>query len=124
MGEQNERLQILKMIETGTISADEGVKLLKALDEASEAEDETTSTRMPKWFRVHVTDLATGRRKVNVNIPMSLVNVGMRLGARFAPELDDMEIGEIMEAIKQGTVGKIIDVEDPEDGERVEIFVD
>jgi len=112
------------MIETGTISADEGVKLLKALDEASEAEDETTSTRMPKWFRVHVTDLATGRRKVNVNIPMSLVNVGMRLGARFAPELDDMEIGEIMEAIKQGTVGKIIDVEDPEDGERVEIFVD
>jgi hypothetical protein len=112
------------MIETGTISADEGVKLLKALDEASEAEGETTSSRMPKWFRVHVTDLATGRRKVNVNIPMSLVNVGMRLGARFAPELDDMEIGEIMEAIKQGTVGKIIDVEDPEDGERVEIFVD
>ncbi|MGI6381458.1 MAG: SHOCT-like domain-containing protein [Anaerolineae bacterium] len=124
MSEQDDRLQILKMIETGTISADEGVKLLKALDEADDAEEATAHSRMPKWFRVHVTDLATGRRKVNVNIPMGLVNVGMRLGARFAPELDDMEIGEIMEAIKQGTVGKIIDVEDPEDNERVEIFVD
>ncbi len=124
MSEQDDRLQILKMIETGTISADEGVKLLKALDEADDAEEATTQSRMPKWFRVHVTDLATGRRKVNVSIPMGLVNVGMRLGARFAPELDDMEIGEILEAIKQGTVGKIIDVEDSEDGERVEIYVD
>lgn len=124
MGEQDEKLQILKMIETGAISADEGVKLLQALDEAADAETAAPSSRAPKWFRVHVTDLATGKRKVNVNIPMGLVNVGMRLGARFAPEMDDVDLREIMEAIKQGTVGKIIDVEDPEDGERVEIFVE
>jgi hypothetical protein len=126
MGEQDERLQILQMIETGAISADDGVKLLKALDDATEAEVETSgpSGRRPKWFRVHVTDLTTGKRKVNVNIPMGLVNVGMRLGARFAPEMEDMDLSEIMEAINEGTTGKIIDVEDREDGERVEIFVE
>ncbi len=124
MGEQDERLQILQMIETGAISADEGVKLLKALDDAAEAEASAPSGRRPKWFRVHVTDLTTGKRKVNVNIPMGLVNVGMRLGARFAPEMEDMDLSEIMEAINEGTTGKIIDVEDAEDGERVEIFVE
>ena len=124
LGEQDERLQILQMIETGAISADEGVKLLKALDDAAEAEASTPSGRRPKWIRVHVTDLTTGKRKVNVNIPMGLVNVGMRLGARFAPEMEDMDLSEIMEAINEGTTGKIIDVEDAEDGERVEIFVE
>ncbi|MGC9360515.1 MAG: SHOCT-like domain-containing protein [Anaerolineae bacterium] len=124
MDEQDERLQILKMIETGAISADEGVKLLKALDDAAEAEASGPSGRRPKWFRVHVTDLTTGKRKVNVNIPIGLVNVGMRLGARFAPQMDDMDLSEIMKSINEGTMGKIIDVEDAEDGERVEIFVE
>ncbi len=124
MGEQDERLQILKMIETGAISADEGIKLLQALGDAAEAEPVKAQEGRPKWFRVRVTDLATGKRKVSVSIPVGLVKVGMRLGARFAPEIDDMDLSEIIGAINDGTTGKIIDVEDPEDGERVEIFVE
>jgi hypothetical protein len=55
---------------------------------------------------------------------MSLVDVGKRMGARFAPELGDMDIEQIVEQFKGGAQGKVIEVEDAEDGERVEIYVE
>jgi hypothetical protein len=83
-----------------------------------------TGPSRPRWVRVRVTDLETGRSKVNVNLPISLVEVGTRVGARFAPELDAMNITDIIEQIKSGAQGKIVEVEDIEDGERVEIYVE
>ena len=118
-----ERMQILRMIERGQISADEGAQLLSALEEASA----TTTSGIrggAKWFRVRVTDKQTGKTKVNVNIPMGLVNVGMRIGAKFAPEMEDLDVDGIIEAIRSGAQGKIVEVEDSEDGERVEIYVE
>ena len=55
---------------------------------------------------------------------MGLVNVGIKMGAKFAPELEDSEYETIMEAIRSGQQGKIIDIFDDEDGEHVEIFVE
>jgi hypothetical protein len=118
-----ERMQILRMIESGQISADEGAKLLSALEEASSTETERGQGNA-KWFRVRVSDMKTGKHKVNVNIPMGLVNVGMRIGAKFAPDMEDMDIDSIIDAIKSGAQGKIVEVEDSEDGERVEIYVE
>jgi hypothetical protein len=46
------------------------------------------------------------------------------MGARFAPELDDVDFHNIIEQIKSGAQGKIIEVEDAEGGERVEIYVE
>ncbi len=122
----SERMQILKMIEEGKISATEGAKLLAAMETAHQKERHHVigAPGKPRWFRVRVTDLSTGRAKVNVNIPMSLVNVGIKMGARFAPEVEGVELDELMEAIRGGAQGKIIDVEDAEDGERVEIYVE
>ncbi|MBP7694765.1 MAG: hypothetical protein KA764_22775, partial [Anaerolineales bacterium] len=77
-----------------------------------------------RWFRVRVTDLATGKAKVNVNIPMGLVNVGIKTGARFAPGLEAEQMEALAEALRSGATGKVIDVTDEEDGERVEIFVE
>ncbi|MGD2040646.1 MAG: hypothetical protein PVH11_07450 [Anaerolineae bacterium] len=123
-----ERMQILNMVAEGTISAAEGAELLAALEPADSKKrapgSSISSPSTPRWFRVRVTDLETGRDKVNINLPMSLVDVGTRMGARFAPELEDMDFGQIMEQIKSGAQGKIIEVEDVEDGERVEIYVE
>ena len=121
-----ERMQILKMIEEGKISAEEGAKLLAALAAGSKAD---VARREPagggaKQFRVRVTDLASGRNKVNINIPMRLVNVGLKMGARFAPDIEGINFDEIVAAIKSGSQGKIVDVVDDEDGERVEIYVE
>jgi hypothetical protein len=119
-----ERMQILKMIENGQISAEEGARLLQAIEDTSQKEQASKSEHAPRWFRVRVTDMHTGKTKVNVNIPISLVNVGMRMGARFAPEVEGMNLDQVIQAVKQGAQGKIIDVEDEEDGEHVEIYVE
>ena len=55
---------------------------------------------------------------------MSLVNVGIKMGARFAPNIEGLDYEEISQAIKAGAQGKIVDVVDEEDGERVEIFIE
>jgi hypothetical protein len=125
MATVEERMKILKMIEEGKISAEDGAKLLAALSDSRK-----TGTPPPppggdaRWFRVRVTDLASGKTKVNVNIPMGLVNVGIKMGARFAPGLSGEQMEVIAEALKSGAGGKIVDVSDEEDGERVEIFVE
>ena len=125
MATVEERMQILKMIEEGKISAEEGAKLLAALSAGSKVEAKReASGPSPKQFRVRVTDLATGRNKVNINIPMSLVNVGIKMGARFAPDVEGIDFDEVVAAIKSGSQGKIVDVVDEEDGERVEIYVE
>ena len=126
MATVEERMQILKMIEEGKISAEEGAKLLAALAAGGKVD---AGRREPgvggaKQFRVRVTDLATGRNKVNVNIPMGLVNVGLKMGARFAPDIEGINFDEVVAAIKSGSQGKIVDVVDEEDGERVEIYVE
>jgi hypothetical protein len=122
---KEERMQILRMIQNGQISAEEGAKLLAALDEGkrSDAAANVAATQ-GKFLRVRVTDMTSGRTKVNVNVPLALVNVGLRMGARFMPDLAGMDSGEIMNAIRAGMQGKIVDVEDAEDGEKVEVYIE
>ena len=69
-----------------------------------------------------MTDLETGKQKVEFQLPWNLVNVGVNMGARFARE----EIGseEFIEAVRSGALGKVMDVKDREQGERVEVFVE
>ncbi len=116
-------MQILRMIEARQISAEEGARLLAALDRA-DSKAAQAATGSPRWLRVRVTDLHTGKPKVNVNIPMGLVHVGIRMGARFAPNVEGLDVEQITRAIQEGAQGKIIDVEDAEDAERVEIFIE
>jgi len=127
MATTEERMQILKMVAEKKITAEEGARLLSALEPEKKKEQRVVmvgAPASPRWFRIRVTDLETGKSKVNVNLPMSLVNVGVKMGARFAPEVEGVDFDEIVEQIKSGAEGKIIDVEDVEDGERVEIYVE
>lgn len=121
-----ERLRILRMIEEGKISAAQGADLLRALENGRKMppSEPLVGPSAPRWFRVRVTDLRTGRNKVNVNIPMGLVSVGLKMGARFAPSVEGFDYQQLMEAVQSGQQGKIVDVVNNEDGERVEIFVE
>jgi hypothetical protein len=119
-----ERMKILKMIEEGKITAEEGTRLLSAVAKQDKRAPGPTEDR-PRWLRVRVLDLHTGKESVRVNLPLSLVNVGMRMGARFIPDTEqDLVMEDLAEAIEQGMVGKIVDVVDEEEGQRVEIFVE
>jgi hypothetical protein len=128
MANSEERMKILKMIEEGKISADDGSKLLAALSDSRRGI--RTPPRPPgmggsaRWLRIRVTDTRTGRSKASVQIPLALVDAGMKIGAHFAPEVEGVDMSNVMEALRMGVTGKIIDVTDDEDGEHVEIYVE
>ena len=77
----------------------------------------------PRFFKVRVTDIQSGRSKVSVTLPLALVDWGLKIGARYAPEAD-IDMREVGEMLRMGIEGKLIDVMDEEDGEHVEIFVE
>lgn len=126
MTASEERMRILQMVEEGVISAAEGASLLSAIEQPGAKPAPGQGSRVPpRWFRVRVTDLASGKARVNVNIPLGLVDVGLRMGARFSPDdIGGVDFDQISEAIRGGMEGKIFEAEDAEDGERVEIYVE
>ena len=120
-----ERLEVLKMIQSGQITADEGARLLEALKEKDRPQKKPqpeSRGKGPRLFRIRVTDLETGQEKVNLRMPWSLVNVGVNMGARFARE--EIKVEEFTKAIQTGAEGMIMDVVDEENNERVEIFAE
>ena len=63
--------------------------------------------------------------KANVKIPVSLADFGMKMAARFMPSgVDDLDMNEIIVAMKNGGEEKLVDVEDDVKGEHVEIFIE
>jgi hypothetical protein len=119
-------MKILKMIEEGKLSAEEGTKLLMALSEKRTPTPPRPPgmSSGPRWLRIRVTDVRTGRSKASVQIPLALVDAGLKIGAHFAPEVEGVDMSNVMEAVRSGVTGKIIDVTDEEDGEHVEIYVE
>ena len=126
MATAEERMKILQMIRDGKISAEEGAKLLSALGESKKSPRRTPvrAAGGPRWFRVRVTDLTTGKTKTSVNIPLGLMEWGVQIGAQFAPEVADLNFEQLSEMLQEGVEGKIVDVIDEEDGEHVEIFIE
>jgi len=127
MATTEERMKILSMIREGKITAEEGAKLLSALSggqKNTRSKPMTRSGGEPRWFRVRVTDTISGKTKTTVNIPLGLVEWGLQIGAQVAPEVGDLQPDQLMEMLRAGVEGKIVDVVDEEDGEHVEIFVE
>ncbi len=136
------RIQILEMVEKGKINASEAMKLLDASERNKE---KITPKKSAKWLKVRVRTM-DDKPKVNVNIPLSLASVGLKLAKnrrffavanysicklakKFDPKLkesglDQINIEEIMNNIKNGASGKIVDVEDEENQTRVKVYVE
>jgi hypothetical protein len=118
-----ERLKVLEMLEDGKITPEEAAALLRALGKGREPAPRAAAGEN-RYLRIRVTDLASGTGKVNVTIPIGLVSAGLRIAERFAPEARGINMGELEEAILGGAQGKIVEVMDAEDNERVEIYVE
>ncbi len=124
MATNEDRMKILRMIDEGKITAEEGTRLLATLSESRKAVKKpslTTSSSGARWLKVRVTDMVTGKAKATVNLPLGLVDAGLNIASKYAPEV---AFDELVEAINAGAQGKIIDVYDEVDGEHVEIFIE
>ncbi|HZD11406.1 MAG TPA: hypothetical protein VE553_08700 [Candidatus Binatia bacterium] len=138
---QEERRKMLDMVASGQMSAAEAAELFatSGKSESPEAAGEkegilaqkpdvvekaSSGAAGPKWLHVRVNDLKSGRRKVLVNIPLGLVRFGMQMGRGWVPEMADLDWDALNEAVTGGEDGILIDVQDEEDGEHVQIYVD
>jgi hypothetical protein len=126
-----ERLLILKMVQEKKITAEEGAQLLDALEDrrspqAASPAPETAreSGKGPRWVRVRVTDVTSGRSRINLRMPVGLVSAGLKVGTRISPEIQGLDMNELMKAINAGEMGEVIDVVDEQDGEHVEVFLE
>ena len=109
-----ERMKILKMISEDKITAEEGAQLLAALTQRSEKpKSEPRRNLANQILRVRVTDMGSGKTKVNVNLPMRLVDAGLNIAAQYTPEMENAQMMEaVKEALTENMTGKIVDVID------------
>jgi hypothetical protein len=116
------------MIQDGVISAEDGIRLLDSLEQSVKREKDGQPVeevgRAAKFFRVRVTDTNTGKARINVRLPVSVLSAGMKMGARFSTEIQGLDPSDLMQIIREGTIGKIVDVFDDKDGEHVEVFLE
>lgn len=122
---KDEKLQILKMIEEGKITSDEGINLLETLEDTEKSS--IINDKTANWVKIRVFDPGDST-KVNVTIPVSLIDVGLKIANKVSPDLkasgiEEKDLKEIFEAIQSGASGKLIDIE-RENGEKVEITVE
>jgi len=121
----DERLKVLEMLEQGKITAEEAATLLRALEGGERSRARATPIGGEhRYLRIQVTDMASGAGKVNVTVPIGLVRAGLRIAERFAPDFGDLDLQEIADLIAEGAMGKIVEVVDAEDNERVEIYIE
>ena len=131
MATSEERLRILTMVQEGKISAEEGSQLLSAIDTPSQPSSAPKAPDAPqapgspaRWFRVKVTSTLNERQRVNVRLPVSLIKVGMKMGAKFSPEVEKIDLEQLTQFIESGEIGQLVDIYDEEDGEHVEVFIE
>jgi len=119
----DERNRILNMIESGQITAGQAAQLLDTLLPEYEQSGWQIENRT---VRIWLTDMSTNRRKMNMTatIPVYLVSMSLRLLARLVSQLNDSTIQNVIRAIERGTTGRLLDLQDLEEGKRLEVFVE
>lgn len=123
----DETLRILKMVEEGTITAQQGAELMSALG-VDETADVTKIAYDKKMLRVLV-DSATGD-KVKIQFPVGAVKKILRATGKLPipeKELEGVDLSAMMEAVIQcldeEIEGDFVNVETT-DGTTVRIYVD
>jgi len=126
----NSKEKILEMVKDGTITVEQGIQLLNALE--PNVNGTPQKPNLPKksinerMIRILV-DSEDGER-VRVNLPMSLVKLGLDINNKLnvggkSIDLNGIDLGQILSQIDDDLNGELITI-DGKDGEKVRIIVD
>ena len=119
----DERNRILGMVESGQLTAAQAAELLDTL---MPADKQPISQLQNRTVRIWLTDISTNHRKMNVTatLPVYLLSTSLRLLAQLVAQLNDSTMQHVIRALEKGITGRLIDVQDLEEGKRIEIFVE
>lgn len=122
-----EKMKVLKMIEEGKISAEEGAKILEAIEEGGMDTEQIPLPKEGRILKIKVSDRYSGAVKINLSLPLGIA----RFIKSFIPpaeraKLEDrgIDMEAILANLDSGTVGKLVEVEDENDNQRIEIWIE
>jgi hypothetical protein len=144
----DERLEILRLVETQVITADEASRLLEALDRSDRNKSANQFTEPfgfipPVGFpfgderdrpdrqerrrnkrrnvRIRISNITTNTEQLNLVLPHPMLETGLKMARRLAPD-QLLEAKGIKDAVEDGFLGPLLDVTDGD--QRVEIIVE
>ena len=121
--------KVLEMLEEKKVTSEEAAELLEALRESKKAEEDIPPAKRKRFLKIHVTK--GDKPQVNVTLPFGLINWGLNIASKMGKNTIDIGGEEIpinMEELSKAIndpefTGKIIDVDDEEEGKHVEIEI-
>lgn len=119
----NERFMILQMVQDGTISPDEGARLLETVDRLERTRPIPEAPAPPQPSKtVHiVVRNSKGDQEIDLNLPVALVDIGLNVISRFAGDRI-AEVPNIRRIAESGFTGKLVDINHGSD--RIEISLE
>ncbi len=118
----NEKKIVLQMLKEGKITVEDAEKLLEEQDEIA-VETTSVKTTNRKFFRVLVNE--ANKTKVNINIPIALAEVGLKLIPKNVLHVGDNNINpeDILNLIKEGIDGEFVNIDTIDNGKEVKVKV-
>jgi MFS family permease len=118
------RVEIIEKLELGEISAEDASLLLEGVNGGSYARlaPQTTTTER-RHLRIRVSDLASGAMKVDLRLPVGLVNTVLYAGGHISADLDEYSPLELKTLIGQSD-GESEPRHLDKDDERMEVSIE
>lgn len=130
-----ERLRILKMVEEGKLSAEEGARLIEAMDAPAggatgsrpRAAGSSSVLGGGRFVKIRVVDSLSGHEKINLNIPLGFAKLLSSLvpeSQREQLEQHGINVSDLLHAVESGQTGTIAEIHDNDRGEHVEVTIE
>jgi len=124
----NSKERILEMVKDGTITVEEGLRLLEALDPKGVAKPANGVKKAMNERMIRILVDSEDGERVRVNMPMSLIKMGIDINNKLnvggkSIDLNGIDLGQILSQIDDELNGELITI-DGKDGEKVRIIVD
>lgn len=127
MSLDSERKRILQLVNEKKITPEEGATLLETIRQLETPAERPApgNAAEPRFFRIRVTNSRNGQSKVNIRLPIELVNVGLKFGSKFSPDGSEESYQQLLKKVTDlSEAGKLVDILDDVEEERVEIYLE
>lgn len=122
-----EKLKILQMIQEGQITAEEGAKLIEALETGGNEYAQATIKSRGKSIKIKVTDKESGNTRVNLTLPFGVA----RFAQSFMPRAEKIrlkdqgiDLDSLFSDLSDQADGKILEVDDEHSNQKIEIWIE
>ena len=135
-----ELIRVLKMIESGVITSEEGQKLIEAMQKSEQKVARVNSHSIGRFLRVDILSTEEGEKEVDemllrhnkvtvqINFPLNLAKVVLKMGivqkqlnAKFGEKVN-LDIEEILALIDSEVIGNLMTI-DTKDA-KIRIWID